>query len=253
VSRQLSIPRQTWAAAAATTVTLMLAGCGTAAGAPHSGSTSSPTAGTSTPSSGGGSSLSEPFPDAVGTTWTYRAAIGLTGETGKTIKRVVANVPVAAGRKVTLADTNVIAGAHSSSHGYLIIHPDGSITYPFSQLDASTTVTSSSTIAWPPAAAINAGTPYHSVITIHSQGQTVTAHVTVQGKGTSSVTVPAGTYSATIIDVTMTETVLGHTVGDTVMSWDAPNVGVVKSEVVVHEGGTSETVATDELESFTHG
>lgn len=236
---------------------LMLTGCGTSA-APQpstpasSGTHTSHPASTSTPSSGG-SSLSAPFPTAVGTTWVYRTTVSVLGEVGKTTKKVVANVPVAAGRKVTLADTNEIAGTHTSSRGYVIIQSDGSIIYPFNQLDSSTTVTSSSTIVWPPLAAINAGTPYHTVIKIHTDGKTVTAHVTVQGKGTSSVTVPAGTYTATVIDLTMTETVLGHTVGDTVMSWDAPNIGIVKTAVVIHEGSINETEATDELESFTRG
>jgi hypothetical protein len=235
---------------------LMLAGCGSSAATPPSSSTpagSSASSSTSPPSSGG-SALSEPFPTTVGTTWVYRTTVGVVGgEVGKTIKKVIANVPVPAGRRVTLADTNEIAGTTTTSHGYVIIHPNGSISYPFSQLDSSTTVTSSSTIVWPPASSINSGTPTHSVITIHSQGQTVTAHVTLQGKGSSSVTVPAGTYTATIIDLTMTETIDGHTVGDTVMSWDAPNVGIVKTEVIVHEGSISETAATDVLVSFKNG
>ncbi len=240
----------------------LLAGCGGSAapqagGSPSSGTSASHPASTSTPSSGG-SSLAVPFPTAVGTTWVYRTTVGVTGgEVGKSTKKVVANTQVPAGQRVTIAETSEIAGTQTSSRGYFIIHPNGSITYPFSQLNTSSTVTSSSSILWPPAAAINAGTPYHTTIVIHeqegTQTETVTSHVTVQGKGTASVTVPAGHYTATVIDVIMTEKVLGHTVGITVTSWDAPNVGIVKSQAVIHEAGLTEVAATDELESFTRG
>jgi hypothetical protein len=240
----------------------LLAGCGTstappAGNSPSTGTSASHPASTSTPSSGG-SSLAVPFPTAVGTTWVYRTTVGAVGgEIGKSIKKVVANTQVPAGQRVTIAETSEIVGSHTSSRGYFIVHPNGSISYPFNQLNTSSTVTSNSSILWPPAAAINAGTPYHATIVIHekegTQTDTVTAHVTVQGKGTASVTVPAGSYTATRIDVTMTEKVLGHTVSITVTSWDAPNVGIVKSQAVIHEAGINEVAATDVLESFTRG
>ena len=65
----------------------------------------------------------------------------------------------------------------------------------------------------------------------------VTAHITVKGDGTQSVTVPAGTYTATVVDMTESETIAGITISTEVMTWLANGVGPVKTEVIIDEAG----------------
>jgi hypothetical protein len=83
--------------------------------------------------------------------------------------------------------------------------------------------------------------------------QNVTAHVTVRGGGTQSVTVPAGTYTADVVNMTMSETIEGIAVSSVVRTWLAPGVGPVKSEVIIHEGGTDKIAAENQLVSFKAG
>ena len=55
-------------------------------------------------------------------------------------------------------------------------------------------------IRWPDAAGLASGQAYHSVLRI----QGVNADVTVQGAGTTSVSVPAGSYRASAVMVVFT-------------------------------------------------
>ena len=99
-----------------------------------------------------------------------------------------------------------------------------------------------SNIRWPDAAGLASGKVYHSVL--HIQGGN--ADVTVQGTGTTSISVPAGTYQASVVKTTISAQ--GQTVEVTV--WIAQGTGPVKIEVLVRApGGTGLT--TNELLSFT--
>jgi hypothetical protein len=79
------------------------------------------------------------------------------------------------------------------------------------------------------------------------------SHVTVQGAGTATVTVPAGTYQATIVDMTMVMTVSGITVSIEIRTWVANGIGQVKSEVSTGVADHSAVTAISELKSFTKG
>ena len=81
----------------------------------------------------------------------------------------------------------------------------------------------------------------------------VTAHITVKGDGTQTVTVPAGTYTATVVEMTESETIEGISVSSEVKTWLANGVGPVKSEVILHEGGHNSVAAQNVLTSFTKG
>jgi hypothetical protein len=227
------------------------AGAGT--GASPSSHASSPSAATSgSGNSGSGSSttvsaLAVPFPIAVGNTWTYRETIG---DQVVTTNKITAIVPTTGGEKVYMG------------HIYYIFHSDGSITLPFSQFD-QTGVSSASiklisgTLEWPPASVIDSGQATTSTLVIafdvSSQKLTATAHITVKGEGTQSVTVPAGTYTATILDMHEAFTIEGHTEVLDVRTWVASGVGPVQTEVTTDFTGTQTLTAKTVLVSFKQG
>ncbi len=248
---------------------LFLAACSTAPSG-TSGSNAAASSGTSSAPGGSGSgsgnanpggstsvvsSASVPFPIAVGNTWTYK------NNYGTTVNKMVAVSPVSGGQQVTMADTITTEGTSSHSSAYFIFHSDGSISYPFSQFSTGNSGTQvrliSGGLLWPSAAALASGRASHDTLRIQFSiaGKTtkVTAHVTVRGGGTQSVTVPAGTYSATVVNMTMSETVEGISVTSEVRSWLASGVGPVKTEVILHEGPISKVAVEDQLISFKKG
>jgi hypothetical protein len=254
----------------AAAASLVLAGCGgsNGSGATTGGSGSIPSntassssSASASSSSGGGttsvvSSGSVPFPIAVGDTWRY------TDTVGKSVDKIVSVTPVSGGQQVQMDSTITSLGLETHSSGYYIFHPDGSITYPFSQFNdtgsGTTKVTLlSGTIEFPSAAALASGQVSHGTLKIQftSSGVTkdVTADITVKGGGTQTVTVPAGTYSASVVDMTMSETVEGISVSSEVMTWFANGVGPVKSEVILVEAGTNHVAGVNQLTSFTKG
>jgi hypothetical protein len=80
-------------------------------------------------------------------------------------------------------------------------------------------------------------------------GQGETANVTVQGEGTTSVSVPAGTFQASV--VTMTIATKAGTVE--VTTWLAQGIGLVKTRALIRAPGGTGFLTTDELQSFTRG
>jgi hypothetical protein len=179
-----------------------------------------------------------PFPVAVGNTWIYRTQAG--GQTGRTTNRIVAAGPGSAGYRVTVSSTTDVGGSASTVVPVYTFYPNGTIGYPVPPVsDVPVTGTD---IRWPDAAGLASGKIYRS--TLHIKGGD--ADVTVQGAGTTSVSVPAGTYRASVVKTTITAQ--GQTVEVTV--WIAQGTGPVKTEVVIRApGGTGLT--TNELLSFT--
>jgi hypothetical protein len=252
-------------AALAIAVSLVLAGCGSSSNSSGSAGSagSSPAASTAThPASSNTSSStsvtsssSVPFPVGVGDTWTYKTTYGTT------VNSMTAVTPVSGGQQVTMTTTSTVLGSTSKNTAYYVINSDGSISLPFSQFNTSTSGTSvkliSGSLFWPPASELAAGQTSHSTLKIEFKAdgveQRVTAHVTVQGAGTQSVSVPAGTYSATVVNMTMAETVDGIAVSSTVRTWLAPGVGPVKSEAILDEAGTQHVAAENQLVSFKAG
>jgi hypothetical protein len=240
---------------------LVLAGCGSsggsAAGSPSSPSTSaSKPAATSSPTaaSGGSSGASTTsltgFPIGVGNTWVYQNSMG-----GTVTNKMTAVTAVSGGQQVTESNTIDLDGSVTTNHGTYIFHPDGSITYPSDQFGNGVSVQGG--ILWPPPSVLASGQPTKSTlhITVDQNGQhfNATAHITVQGAGSASVTVPAGAYSATIVDMTMSTVVVGYTVSIEVRTWVANGVGPVQSEVLTTELGASHLTDEQKLESFTKG
>ena len=179
-----------------------------------------------------------PFPVAVGNTWVYQTQSG--GQTGRTTNRVVGAGPGSAGFRVTVSSTTDIGGSASTVVPVYTFYPDGTIGYPVPSV--SGVPGTGSDIRWPDAAGLASGKVYHSVL--HIQGGS--ADVTVQGTGTTSISVPAGTYQASVVKTTISAQ--GQTVEVTV--WIAQGTGPVKIQVLVRApGGTGLT--TNELLSFT--
>jgi hypothetical protein len=252
-------------AAVAIAAGLVLAGCGgsnspsASSGSSGAGSSSAPSTSSSSSGTGGSTSVvstaTVPFPVGVGDTWTYKTTYG------KTINKMTAVTSVSDGQQVTMASAITALGTTSHDMAYYVVHSDGSISLPFSQFDTHSSGTSvkliSGSIFWPPAAELSSGKAYHDTLRIEfiegGVKQKVDAHVTVQGAGTQTVTVPAGTYNATVVNMTMAETVHGFAVSSEVRTWLATGVGPVKSEVILDEAGVNHVVAENRLVSFKAG
>lgn len=253
-------------AAVATAAGLVLAGCGgsngssASSGSSGTGSSSAPSTSSSGSASSGGSTTvtsaaTVPFPVGVGDTWTYKTTYG------RTVNKMTAVTPVSGGQQVTMSSAITSLGTTSNDTAYYVIHSDGSISLPFSQFDTNSSGTSvkliSGSIFWPPAAELTSGKAYHDTLRIEfiegGVKQKVDAHVTVQGAGTQSVTVPAGTYNATVVNMTMAETIHGIAVSSEVRTWLATGVGPVKSEVILDEAGTDHVLAENRLISYKAG
>jgi hypothetical protein len=255
----------TAAAAAVLAAGLALAGCGGAASSSPAGSaTSSATAaatdGTAASSASAataaGASVSVPFPVAVGNTWNYKITTG--GESGTTTNKMTAVTPVAAGQQVTMLTTDHVGSVNGSARETYLFRADGSISYPLGSFSPGSGVTvTSNGVVWPPASVIASGKPSQSTlnISIKAAGQNLstTAHVTVQGGGSATVTVPAGTYRTTVVLVTERLEIVGITASIQVKTWLAPDVGPVRELVNTNEGSATSVVADEELLSFTKG
>ena len=249
------------AAVVAIAAGLAVAGCGgsssSGAAAGGNAASKSPAASHSTGSSGSTSvaTATVPFPVGVGDTWRYRTT------DGRTVNRIIALTPASGGQQVTMRSAITNLGSTTHDTAYYVVNSDGSISLPFSQFDTSSSGASvkliSGSIFWPPADQLSSGKAYHDALKIefstNGTTQNVTAHVTVRGAGTQSVTVPAGTYNADVVNMTMAETIEGISVSSVVRTWLAPGVGPVKSEVILHEGGTDHIAAEDQLTSFKVG
>src|ERR1700683_642963 len=249
------------AAVVAIAAGLAVAGCGgsssSGAAAGGNAASKSPAASHSTGSSGSTSvtTATVPFPVGVGDTWRYRTT------DGRTVNRIIAVTPASGGQQVTMRSAITNLGSTTHDTAYYVVNSDGSISLPFSQFDTSSSGASvkliSGSIFWPPADQLSSGKAYHDALKIefstNGTTQNVTAHVTVRGAGTQSVTVPAGTYNADVVNMTMAETIEGISVSSVVRTWLAPGVGPVKSEVILHEGGTTHVAAENQLVSFKAG
>jgi hypothetical protein len=244
---------------------LVLAGCGSSPGsaAGSSGSSSSPGSpggSSSTPAAGSSPAAAQTsagptaslanFPIGVGNTWVYRNSLG-----GTVTNKMTAVTPVPGGQQVTETNTIDLAGSPSTTRANYVFHSDGSITYPPDQFGSDVTIQGG--IVWPPPAVIASGQPQRSVLQITlnegTQQLSETSHITVQGAGSGTVTVPAGTYTATIVDMTMATTVKGYAVSIEVRTWLANGIGPVQSEVVTTDLGAAHVTDELKLESFTKG
>jgi len=179
-----------------------------------------------------------PFPVAVGNTWVYQTTAG--GQSGRTTNRIVGAGPGSAGYRVTVSSTTDVGGSATTVVPVYTFYPNGTIGYPVPPV-SGVSVTGRD-IRWPDTAALASGKVYHSVLPIQGGN----ADVTVQGTGTTSVSVPAGTYQASVVKTTISAQ--GQTIEVTI--WIAQGTGPVKTEVLIRApGGTGLT--TNELLSFT--
>ena len=260
-ARRCAVPALTLAVAG-----LALAGCGGSPGS-ASGSTgstgSSGSAGSSgKPAATGGSATSAAsssggtttgyanWPIGVGNTWLYQNSLG-----GTVTNKMTAVVPVSGGQQVTQSDTVDLAGTPTTTNGTFIFHSDGSITYPADAFGNGVSVRGS--IGLPAPSMLASGQPTKSVVRIATDqgGQRLneTAHITVRGAGTASVTVPAGTYQTQVVEMTMAFTISNISLSIEVRTWLANGVGPVQSEAITIDGGASHVTDEQKLTSFTKG
>ena len=192
-----------------------------------------------------------PFPVAVGNTWVYQTTA--SGETGQTTNRIVSAGPGAAGYEVTMTSTTAVAGTATAIQLVYVFYPDGTIGYAVPPISGVSVAGGG--IRWPDAAGLASGRAYHSVlrILVAQTGQYENAAVTVQGAGTTSVSVPAGTYQASVVDTTITAKVGGYTTTVEVTTWIAQGIGPVETVELIRSAGNTELTTTNALLSFTKG
>jgi hypothetical protein len=262
-------------AVAAAAAGLVLTGCGktSGSGAAAAGATTGASTSAAT-TSGGGSTASAaatgsasqssvvvasgalPFPDTVGDTWKYNNTNGTTSE-----NKIGAVTPVSAGQQVTMDTTFIDNGTSTHASYEYIVEPNGEIALPTSQFAPSesgvTMKVLSGGIYWPSAAQLASGQPVHTTlsmeITVAGKTQTITEHITSQGQGTQSVTVPAGTYSASVVNVQEAATIDGYNTTLDDKTWFASGVGPVQSELIDIAGGKTNVTSKEELVSFVKG
>jgi hypothetical protein len=254
---------------------LVLTGCGkttgTAAAGPASaattsgattaaaGSTASAAASaTGSQSSATLSSGSLPFPTTVGDTWKYSNSNGSTSE-----NKIASNTQVAAGQQIAMATTFTDTGTTTHDTYDYVVQPNGQISLPTSQFTSSIATSGisikvlSGGIFWPSAAQLASGQPVHTTLTmeftIAGKTQKITEHITSQGQGTQSVTVPAGTYSASVVSVQEAATFDGINTTIDDKTWLANGIGPVQSELINVDGGKTDLTNKEELTSFVKG
>jgi hypothetical protein len=214
--------------------------------APHGASSITGTPASTSRDTGPGSFVkadSIPFPVAVGNTWVYQTTAGAAA--GRTRNRIVSAGPGQDGYKVTMSSTTNLAGTAAAVQSVYVFYPDGTIGYPVTPVNG---VPVAGAVRWPDAASLASGRAYHSVLRAQA-GQGETANVTVQGEGTTSVSVPAGTFQASVVHMTLATK--GGTVE--VTTWIAQGIGVVKTMALTRAAGKAELLTTSGLRSFTRG
>jgi hypothetical protein len=224
------------------------------------GSTASASAAATSSGSGSGSvtmsSGSLPFPTTVGDTWKYSNSNGTSSE-----NTIASNTQVSAGQQVTMATTFTDNGTSTHDSYEYIVEPNGEIALPTSQFAPSTAGVTfkiiSGGIFWPSAAQLASGQPVHTTLTmaftIAGKTQKITEHITSQGEGTQSVTVPAGSYSASVVNVTESASIMGYNTTIDDKTWLATGVGPVQSELIDIAGGKTSITNKEELTSFVKG
>jgi len=252
---------------------LVLTGCGKTTGAAAAGATSA-AASTGATTAGGGSTASAaatssasqssvvvgsgalPFPSTVGDTWSYT-----NSNDTKSVNKIAAATQVSAGQQVTMDTAFTDNGTTTHDSYEYIVEPNGEIALPTSQFAPSTSGVTFKIIPggvyWPSAAQLASGQPVHTTLTmeftIAGKTQTITEHITSQGQGTQSVTVPAGTYSASVVQVQESADIEGYSTTLDDKTWFASGVGPVQSELIDVTGGKTSIDNKEELVSFTKG
>jgi hypothetical protein len=257
---------------------LVLTGCGkttpsasvgaTSAAASTGASTASGGGSTATASAAATSSASQssvtmssgslPFPTTVGDTWKYSNSNGSSSE-----NKIASNTEVAGGQQVTMATAFSDNGTTTHTSYDYVVQPNGEISLPTSQFTsgmASSGVTIkvlSGGIYWPSAAQLSSGQPVHTTLTmqltVEGKVQTITEHITSQGLGTQSVTVPAGTYSASVVNVQEVSAIDGYNTTIDDKTWLASGIGPVQTELLSVDGSKTDLTNKQELTSFTKG
>jgi hypothetical protein len=184
----------------------------------------------------------------------YQTSASISGEDGLQTNKVLSVVPVPGGQRVTMSQTTGLHGVKTTSDENLVFYSNGKIAYPVASGEVSVL---GSGVLWPTAAELASGQVFHSVLRIKvlksGPVQDQDANVTVQGQGTSTVTVPAGTYQATLVTMTLSLKVGDESSTEEVQTWVAPGTGPVKTKVSLSTVGSTVLTSTDELLSFTKG
>jgi hypothetical protein len=172
-------------------------------------------------------------------------------------------VHVTGGRKVMMTIADALTRTRARTTLVYFFHSDGSITsseLPQARRGSVVTISgSSSGVWWPPATVIGSRRPVKvDVPTTLSGGERTyktRAHITVQGEGTATVTVPAGAYRATVVSQRTTMSFFGlGSLTFITKTWLALGVGPVQEQLtLINTAGSRHVVATLELESFSKG
>src|SRR5215470_3590238 len=211
---------------------------------------------TSAPAESPGASASVPFPVAVGDTWTYTVqTLGLPPAV--LVKKITGITPVPGGRRVSMAVTYSVYGIPKKFHQDYLFGTDGSISFPpAGPITSASSHANTGNVIVPPLSVVNSGRPVTWTVKmppIKLAGRKISGKTrfTVQGRGTASITVPAGTYRATVVNMTVNATTSGFD-NPLVMvqrMWFAPHVGEIGEKVIAASSG--QVLSTEKLQSFT--
>lgn len=195
---------------------------------------------------------SVPFPLAVGNMWKYKVTESPVSWTET--DKVTSVVPVTGGQKITMIQTITGVAKPFSDRLVYFFHSDGTITC--SQLGPHNESTAGDVLPrFPPAAIVDSGGLVKVDVPVTLQGRQgpyrATTHITLQGKGTATVTVPTGTYRAIIVSESATQTVLGRSFY--YKTWLVPGVGPVQQQQTIAASAGLHSSAIEELESFSKG
>lgn len=200
------------------------------------------------------------FPVGAGDTWKY-AATGDSGS-GTATEKMTSVVQVTGGRKVMMTISDALTRTRARTTLVYFFHSDGRITssgLPQARQRNVVTISSSSSVWWPPPAVIDSRRQVKVDVPTTLSGAERTyktmAHITVQGMGTATVSVPAGAYRATVVSQRTTMSFFGlGSLTFITKTWLAPGVGPVQEQLtLINTAGSRHVVATLELDSFSKG
>lgn len=212
----------------------------------------------SAPAKSPGASASVPFPVAVGDTWTYTLeTVGLPPAV--LVKKITGITPVPGGQRVSMAITEFFYGIPKKFHQDYLFGTDGSISFPPpGPMTSALSPPNAGRVIVPPLSVVNSGRPVTWTVKmppLKLAGRKISGKTrfTVQGGGTTSVTVPAGRYRVTVVNMTVSTTSSEVTRPAVMVQkmWFAPHVGEVGEEIIAGSSGSGQVLTTEKLRSFT--
>jgi hypothetical protein len=175
------------------------------------------------------------------------------------VKKITGITPAPGGQRVSMAITYSVYGIPKKFHQDYFFGTNGSISFPPpGPITAALSPPNAGRVIVPPLSVVNSGRPVTWTVKmppLKLAGRKISGktRITVQGGGTTSVTVPAGRYRVTVVNMTVSATSSEVTRPAVMVQrmWFAPHVGEVGEEVIAANSGSDQVLTTEKLRSFT--